>query len=62
MFQEIFISGFFLILQVYSQNLFDNGLDYRCPEHWVQFQQSCYRFIKSPLRRREDARKNCAVS
>ena len=31
----------------------------RCPQHWVQFQQSCYRFIKSPIRARNDARRNC---
>lgn len=31
----------------------------RCPEHWVRFQLSCYRFIKSPLRNRNDAVKNC---
>ncbi|XP_046406914.1 contactin isoform X2 [Ischnura elegans] len=31
----------------------------QCPEHWVQFQSSCYRFIKSPLRARNEARKNC---
>ncbi|KAG8237908.1 hypothetical protein J437_LFUL017780 [Ladona fulva] len=34
-------------------------LELQCPEHWVQFQSSCYRFIKSPLRARNDARKNC---
>ncbi|XP_071453390.1 contactin [Hetaerina americana] len=31
----------------------------QCPEHWVEFQSSCYRFIKSPLRSRNEARKNC---
>ncbi|KAL1110582.1 hypothetical protein AAG570_008110 [Ranatra chinensis] len=31
----------------------------KCPEHWVQFQSSCYRFIKSPLKSRNEARRNC---
>jgi len=31
----------------------------RCPQHWVPFQQSCYRFIRSPVRNRHDARRNC---
>ncbi|XP_049844901.1 contactin [Schistocerca gregaria] len=30
-----------------------------CPRHWLSFQDSCYRFIKSPLRSRNDARRNC---
>lgn len=43
---------------------FGNDIFYdqlRCPEHWVQFQQSCYRFIKSPLRPYNDARRLCQV-
>ncbi|XP_046682308.1 contactin isoform X2 [Homalodisca vitripennis] len=32
---------------------------WRCPQYWIQFQSSCYRFIKSPLHTRNDARKNC---
>lgn len=36
-----------------------SGQDLRCPQHWVQFQQSCYKFIRSPVRNREDARRNC---
>jgi hypothetical protein len=35
--------------------------DMKCPQHWVKFQLSCYRFIKSPLRNRNDAKKNCEV-
>ena len=42
-----------------AQNL---NSEMRCPQYWVQFQLSCYRFIKSPLRNRNDARKNCEVS
>lgn len=37
-------------------------LGWRCPEHWVHFQGSCYRFIKSPIRPREEAKRNCQVS
>lgn len=43
-------------------NRFSNDIFYdllRCPEYWVQFQQSCYRFIKSPLRPYNDARRLC---
>lgn len=43
----------------HSQDLGDGELIYRCPQHWIKFQESCYRFIKSPLRARQDARKNC---
>lgn len=42
---------------VYQSEISEEGL--KCPQHWVQFQQSCYRFIKSPMRSRNDARKNC---
>ncbi|CAH0562661.1 unnamed protein product [Brassicogethes aeneus] len=31
----------------------------KCPEHWYQFQDSCYRFIKSPLKAYNEARKIC---
>lgn len=37
----------------------DTATEYRCPQHWIRFQDSCYRFIKSPIREREEARKNC---
>ncbi|XP_039297800.1 contactin [Nilaparvata lugens] len=33
--------------------------EWTCPQHWHRFQNSCYRFIKSPLRNRNDARRNC---
>lgn len=33
--------------------------DWRCPQNWHQFQASCYRFNKSPLRSRNDAVRNC---
>lgn len=44
-------------LNTYDTNSIEGAL--RCPQHWVQFQQSCYRFIKSPIRNRNDARRNC---
>lgn len=42
---------------IYTSDTSEDSL--KCPQHWVQFQQSCYRFIKSPIRARNDARKNC---
>lgn len=33
----------------------------KCPQNWVKFEKSCYRFIKSPIKAREDARRNCQV-
>ncbi|KAF4525298.1 hypothetical protein B566_EDAN014819 [Ephemera danica] len=39
----------------------DRELEWKCPQHWMQFRQSCYRFIKSPIRPRNEARKNCQV-
>jgi len=46
-------------LPALAQNILYGEQIYECPQHWMQFQESCYRFIKSPLRPREDARKNC---
>lgn len=42
-----------------NNNIFFEQL--KCPEHWVQFKQSCYRFIKSPLRPYIEARRICQV-
>lgn len=42
-----------------AQNTFYQHIDYQCPQHWLRHQDSCYRFIKSPIRVREDARRNC---
>lgn len=44
---------------VHSQNVLYEEVQYQCPQHWIKFQESCYRFIKSPIREREEARKNC---
>lgn len=41
-----------------GNTLYDN---LKCPEHWLQYQESCYRFIKSPLRAYAEARKICQV-
>lgn len=48
--------------QQYSINSIDSNYfydDLKCPEHWQQFQSSCYRFIKSPLRPFVEARRIC---
>lgn len=34
-------------------------VELKCPEHWIQYQQSCYKFVRSPLRAFYDARKIC---
>lgn len=34
----------------------------KCPDHWIPFQQYCYKFIKSPMRPYVDARTLCQVS
>ncbi|XP_026687837.1 contactin-like, partial [Diaphorina citri] len=42
---------------VFSQTI--DELELRCPQHWVQYRDSCYRFVKSPLKTRNDAKLNC---
>lgn len=42
-----------------GQNLYYGEVEYHCPKHWVKFQESCYRLVKSPLKQREDARRTC---
>jgi len=32
-----------------------------CPKGWDTFRQSCYRFVRSPIHKLEDARWNCQV-
>lgn len=41
---------------------YGNVEELKCPEYWVQFQNSCYRFIKSPLKPYNEARRICQVS
>lgn len=54
--------------QNYNQNFgsyqgsYGNIEELRCPEYWVQFQSSCYRFIKSPLKPYNEARRICQVN
>lgn len=48
-----------LVLVTWAQNVLDLQQEMQCPQYWIRFQTSCYRFIKSPLRPRNDARKNC---
>lgn len=48
-----------LLLPTFAQNVLYGESIYECPQHWIRFQESCYRFIKSPLRLRDDARRNC---
>ncbi|CAH0385516.1 unnamed protein product [Bemisia tabaci] len=54
----IFLWALLLTPAVWAQ-LEEREMDLQCPQHWIQFQRSCYRFIKSPLRNRNDARRNC---
>lgn len=41
---------------------YGNVEEFKCPEYWIHFQNSCYRFIKSPLKPYNDARRICQVS
>jgi hypothetical protein len=59
---NIYWLAVWLLPFVVSQRDRDRELEWRCPQHWVQFRSSCYRFIKSPIRPRNDARKNCQVN
>ena len=36
--------------------------DPTCPKNWVQYEDACYRFVRSPVKRREAAREACQVS
>ena len=39
-------------------DVYTDELNY-CPEHWISFRQTCYRFIRSPKRNWNDAKKIC---
>lgn len=45
----------------YLSNSIDSSMDESafCPEHWISHRQTCYRFIKSPKRNWNDAKKIC---
>lgn len=47
------------IHEITTQNTFYGDPEYQCPDNWIKFQDSCYRFRQSPIRAREDARRNC---
>ena len=36
--------------------------DPTCPKNWVQYEDACYRFVRSPIKRRDAAREACQVS
>lgn len=55
---SIVVFSLILLFPAFAQNTYLNQF-YKCPEHWIKFHDSCYRFIKSPLRPRDDARRNC---
>lgn len=58
----LLLNGYLSNGQLYDYNVNSNDIFFdqlKCPEHWVQFQQSCYRFIKSPLRPYKESRKIC---
>lgn len=58
-FQFVIIFLITLLTTITAQVSYFDDLEYQCPQHWMRFQDSCYRFIKSPIRVRDDARKNC---
>lgn len=56
---SVVVFSLVLSLPVRAQSTFYGEQAYKCPQHWTKFQESCYRFIKSPVRPRDDARRNC---
>ncbi len=44
-----------------SQYPFSTFEEKECPSGWDTFRQACYRFVRSPLHTRDDARRNCQV-
>lgn len=46
----------------YNPSANDVLYDLRCPDYWVRYYQSCYKFVKSPLKPYEEARRICQVS
>lgn len=55
---SIVVFSLILLFPALAQNYQEENL-YECPQYWIKFQQSCYRFIKSPLRLRDDAQRTC---
>ncbi|XP_057342220.1 contactin [Microplitis mediator] len=50
---------FISIAVITGQNIYSDDSIYQCPKHWLKHQDSCYRFIKSPLKKREEAKRTC---
>lgn len=48
-----------IILPICVSQPVDPNLPLKCPENWVRHESSCYRFVKSPMRPRAEASKNC---
>ncbi|XP_017779518.1 PREDICTED: contactin-like [Nicrophorus vespilloides] len=46
-------------LDDYNQNDISDMYYEQCPQHWIKYRQSCYKFIKSPLRPYTEARRIC---
>lgn len=44
-----------------ESNYYYDYEELKCPQYWYKFQQSCYRFMKSPLRPYPEARRICQV-
>ena len=49
-------------LTAIAAQFIDSDISYKCPENWYRHENSCYRFIKSPVRPRADAQRNCQVT
>lgn len=56
---KILICIHILSYNTFAQNILYEELYQHCPQHWIKFQESCYRFIKSPIKERQDAKRNC---
>lgn len=57
--EAILVHIFICSSSILAQNVHYGEVFYQCPQHWIKFQDSCYRFIKSPIRERQDAKRNC---
>lgn len=58
--KEFYIFILALLPLILCQNI-NHDQEYKCPQYWLKFQESCYRFIKSPQKAYTDARRNCQV-
>ncbi|KAH0545705.1 contactin [Cotesia glomerata] len=44
---------------IVGQNIYLDQTLFKCPKYWIRHQESCYRFVSSPIKKREEARKIC---